>query len=130
MNPIEFPDRQKAEITDSDMLTLIAEFDDQLVGFSQIHRKGAPGLEFGEHPLELRRFYVDQPWQGTGFVQKLMVATLVVAKGFGGSAIWLCVWEENQRAIAFYKKSGFVEIGTKDFWVGNDRQTDRVMMKQ
>jgi ribosomal protein S18 acetylase RimI-like enzyme len=111
------PERQKAEICDSGMFTSIAEFDHQLVGYSQIHRKEAPGFELGEHPLELRRFYVDKPWQGTGLAQKLMEATMVVAKGFGGSAIWLSVWEENQRAIAFYKKSGFLDIGTKDFWL-------------
>jgi ribosomal protein S18 acetylase RimI-like enzyme len=121
-------EKQKTEISDSDILTLIAESDDQLIGYSQIHRMDAPGFELGEHPLELKRFYVDQPWQGTGFAQKLMEATMVLAKDFGGSAIWLSVWEENQRAIAFYKKSGFLDIGTKDFWLGKDRQTDRVMM--
>ncbi len=124
------PEIQKAEITHPDMLTLITEFDDQLVGYSQILRKEAPGFELGEHPLELKRFYVDQPWQGTGLAQKLMETTMVVAKEFGGSAIWLSVWEENQRAIAFYKKSGFIDIGTKDFWVGDDRQTDYVMVKK
>ncbi len=121
------PEKQKAEISDSDMITMIVEFDDQLIGYSQLHRKEAPGFELGEHPLELRRFYIDQPWQGTGLAQKLMDATMVMAKEFRGSAIWLSVWEENQRAIAFYKKSGFVDVGTKDFWLGSDRQTDRVM---
>jgi ribosomal protein S18 acetylase RimI-like enzyme len=57
-----------------------------------------------------------------------MEATFIVAKGFGGSEIWLSVWEENRRAIAFYKKSSFIDIGTKDFWVGKDKQTDRVMV--
>lgn len=122
------PEKQKAEISDSDMRTLIAEIDDQLAGYSQIHRKEAPGFELGEHPLELKRFYVDQPWQGTGFAQKLMEATMTVAKEIRGSAIWLSVWEENHRAIAFYKKSGFIDIGKKDFWVGSDRQTDLVMV--
>ena len=121
-------EKQKEEISDSDKFTLIAEFNDQLVGYSQIYRKKAPSFELGEYPLELKRFYVDQPWQGTGLARKLIEATIVAAKGFGGSAIWLSVWEENLRAIAFYKKSGFLDIGTKDFWVGNDRQTDRVMM--
>jgi GNAT superfamily N-acetyltransferase len=117
------PEKQKAEFSDSDMHTLIAEFDDHLIGYSQIHRKEPPGFELGKYPLELQRFYVGHPWQGTGLAQKLMEATIVEAKGFGGSAIWLSVWEENQRAIAFHKKRGFLDIGTKDFWVGNDRQT-------
>jgi ribosomal protein S18 acetylase RimI-like enzyme len=37
------------------------------------------------------------------------------------------VWERNRRAQAFYKKSGFVDVGTQTFLVGTDEQTDRVM---
>ena len=37
------------------------------------------------------------------------------------------VWERNARALAFYAKSGFVDVGTADFYVGTDRQTDRVL---
>ena len=41
--------------------------------------------------------------------------------------VWLGVWEENARAIAFYRKCGFVDVGSIDFFVGSDRQTDRVL---
>ena len=33
----------------------------------------------------------------------------------------------NQRAQAFYRKSGFVDVGAQTFAVGLDEQTDRVM---
>jgi RimJ/RimL family protein N-acetyltransferase len=39
------------------------------------------------------------------------------------------VWEENPRAIAFYLKSGFEDVGTTDFWVGSERQSDRVLLR-
>jgi diamine N-acetyltransferase len=42
--------------------------------------------------------------------------------------MWLSVWERNPRAIAFYGKCGFRMVGSKDFWVGSDRQTDHVMV--
>ena len=32
------------------------------------------------------------------------------------------------RAIRFYTKSGFVDMGSHDFVLGTDRQTDRVMV--
>ena len=42
-----------------------------------------------------------------------------------------CFYEEAQtsmpRAIAFYTKCGFADAGSVDFWVGPDRQTDRLM---
>ena len=42
--------------------------------------------------------------------------------------LWLGVWEENHRALAFYKKNGFVEFDKHIFKLGNDPQTD-IMMK-
>jgi len=42
--------------------------------------------------------------------------------------IWLGVWEENPRAINFYKKNGFVEFDKHIFTLGDDEQTD-IMMK-
>src|SRR3712207_7947820 len=42
--------------------------------------------------------------------------------------IWLGVWEENSRAINFYKKNGFIEFDEHIFKLGEDEQTD-IMMK-
>jgi ribosomal protein S18 acetylase RimI-like enzyme len=42
--------------------------------------------------------------------------------------VWLGVWEQNPRAIRFYKKNGFVAFDKHIFKLGNDEQTD-VMMK-
>ena len=43
-------------------------------------------------------------------------------------AVWLGVWERNDRAQAFYRKWGFRDVGEKTFTVGEDVQRDRVMM--
>jgi len=75
----------------------------------------------------LRRFYVDRPAQGHGVAHALMDEVRAAARGLGGSHLWLSVWERNPRAIAFYAKEGFVDVGSTDFYVGPDRQTDRVM---
>jgi ribosomal protein S18 acetylase RimI-like enzyme len=57
-----------------------------------------------------------------------MAASLDAARELGGRTLWLSVWERNPRAIAFYEKTGFRNAGTKDFWVGSDRQTDFVLV--
>ncbi|MEZ4822031.1 MAG: hypothetical protein R2942_06240 [Ignavibacteria bacterium] len=41
--------------------------------------------------------------------------------------IWLGVWENNHRALSFYKKHGFVEFDKHVFRYGNDDQTDLLM---
>jgi RimJ/RimL family protein N-acetyltransferase len=52
------------------------------------------------------------------------------AHELGGRTLWLGVWERNPRAIAFYEKCGFRDVGSHDFWVGNDCQTDRIMVTE
>ena len=42
--------------------------------------------------------------------------------------VWLGVWEENARAISFYRKNNFVEFDKHIFKLGSDEQTD-IMMK-
>jgi ribosomal protein S18 acetylase RimI-like enzyme len=46
----------------------------------------------------------------------------------GGRYLWLSVWERNPRAIAFYSKEGFIDVGSHDFHVGSDRRTDRLLV--
>jgi ribosomal protein S18 acetylase RimI-like enzyme len=41
--------------------------------------------------------------------------------------MWLGVWEHNPRAIAFYHKHGFVDVGDHVFLLGEDPQTDIIM---
>lgn len=51
-----------------------------------------------------------------------------ISKQRGVDYVWLGVWEENPRAIRFYKKNGFVEFDRHIFKLGNDEQTD-IMVK-
>ena len=120
--------QQSAEITNKDIRTMIVEFEAQIIGYAQVKRGSTPDCVDSELPVELWRFYVDKPWQGKGIAQDLLESTLAAAMELGGRTIWLSVWEENARAINFYSKSGFRDVGSKAFWVGNDCQTDRVMV--
>jgi ribosomal protein S18 acetylase RimI-like enzyme len=43
--------------------------------------------------------------------------------------VWLGVWERNPKAIAFYKKFGFREVGAHVFPLGSDPQRDVVMAR-
>ena len=41
--------------------------------------------------------------------------------------VWLGVWEKNPRAIAFYRKFNFKEVGEHVFALGKDMQRDIIM---
>ena len=119
---------QSLELRNPDMVTLLAHLDTRLVAFAQVLPKDPPSGIAIDRPIELHRFYVDRPAHGKGVAQRLMQAVHAAARGFEGKTLWLGVWKHNPRAIAFYKKVGFVDRGSHDFYVGSDRQTDRVLV--
>ena len=121
-------EQQRREIGDPAMVTLLTESDGQLVGYAQLRRASAPPIGAYDRPVEIYRFYVDARAHGTGVAQRLMAEATVEARALGGGHLWLAVWERNPRAIAFYMKSGFRDIGTQHFQLGADRQTDRVLV--
>jgi diamine N-acetyltransferase len=122
-------DIQLGEIRDSAMTTLVAEIGSTMAGFAQVREGPPPACVTGDAPVELRRFYVDRPFHGRGIAPALMKAVDHVARQLGGHTLWLGVWERNPRAIAFYTKCGFVDVGAHAFIFGTDEQTDRVMAR-
>ena len=121
--------QQTRELNDPQMITLLGETGRTLVAFAQLRRGEPPACVTGPDPIELLRFYVDRPWHGKGIAQALMRAVDAAAWHAGGRTLWLGVWERNPRAMAFYAKCGFTDIGQQEFMVGSDRQTDRVMAR-
>ena len=120
--------QQTAELTNPAVITLLAEADGRLVGYAQVRRGPAPPCVEPTDAVELHRFYVDTPAHGTGVAQRLMAAVWQSARAWGAGHLWLGVWERNPRAQRFYAKCGFVDVGSHDFVLGTDRQTDRVMV--
>jgi GNAT superfamily N-acetyltransferase len=126
--------RQLAELRDPDMTTLLAESDGvggvySPIGYAQVHEVTAPECVTGRAPIELARFYLDRAWHGTGLAAQFMGAVLRIAEERTSHTIWLGVWERNVRAIAFYRKQGFADVGSHVFQLGTDAQTDRIMAR-
>ncbi len=120
---------QRAELADPRMRTVLAEHGTEIVGYAQVACGPAPACVSGPSPVELRRIYVAPAWHGRGLAQRLMEAAEDAARELGGGTCWLGVWERNPRAIAFYIKCGFTDVGSHTFMLGSDAQSDRVMLK-
>ncbi|MFL5500922.1 MAG: GNAT family N-acetyltransferase [Gemmatimonadaceae bacterium] len=121
-------EHQAREIADSAWVTLLVEIDGTLVGYAQIKQGPPPPCVTGPSPVELYRFYVDTAWKGRGIAQRLMSEVRATALELGGKTLWLGVWEHNPRAKAFYAKCGFRDVGSHAFVLGNDTQTDRILV--
>jgi ribosomal protein S18 acetylase RimI-like enzyme len=120
--------QQTAELTNAGIVTLVAQVDGCPAGFAQLRAGQPPGCVLGADPLEVWRFYVDRSWHGMGVAQALMAAVRREAVARGGRTLWLAVWERNERAKGFYRKCGFLDVGSQPFILGEDRQTDLVMV--
>lgn len=81
-----------------------------------------------ENSIEIQRIYVLNSFQRKGVGLQLLEKSIQIAKDKNAAFIWLGVWEENIRAINFYKKFGFIEFAKHPFKFGKDMQTD-IMMK-
>jgi len=122
-------EQQSRELRDSAMITLVADEGGTLVAYAQLRQGPAPDCVTGPAPIEIQRFYVADEWKGRGLAQALMAQAFDVARATGAATIWLGVWERNPRAIAFYSKFGYADVGAHTFVLGTDRQTDRILSK-
>ena len=102
--------------------------EDEVIGYLKINF-GASQTELKDSKaLEIERIYVTQEYHGKNVGKLLYDKAIQIAQHKNVEYIWLGVWEENPRAISFYRKNGFVEFDKHIFKLGNDEQTD-IMMK-
>lgn len=106
-----------------------AVIDNNVVGYLKIN-SGESQTEMQDNEgLEIERIYVLKEYHGKKAGQFLYEHAIQIAETNKVNFVWLGVWEENHRAISFYKKNGFVEFDKHIFVLGTDEQTD-IMMKK
>lgn len=116
------------ELTDPNCAFYFAWIDNAVIGYLKLNF-GASQTELKDNKaLEIERIYVLQAFHGKKVGQILYEKAIQIAKQTHAAYVWLGVWEENPRAINFYKKNGFVEFDKHIFKLGDDEQTD-IMMK-
>ncbi|HYK91176.1 MAG TPA: GNAT family N-acetyltransferase [Acidobacteriota bacterium] len=108
---------------------LIVEAGSLTAAYAHLRFGQAPTTVAGRQPMEIARFYARLPWIGKGVGALLMQACLREAERAGCDVVWLDVWERNQRAITFYLRWGFAQVGTQVFQLGDDPQRDLLMAK-
>jgi ribosomal protein S18 acetylase RimI-like enzyme len=118
---------QRREILNPNYVTILADLEGELVAFAQVRLLSPQQCVIAERPSELYRLYVSSEWHGRGIAHEVMSEVLTTAAHGGADCVWLGVWEQNPKAIAFYRKYGFKVVGDHVFQVGTDPQRDLVM---
>jgi len=123
-------DVQRRDLADASNLIWIAEGEDATpIGYAHLKLGSSPPTTDVARAAELARIYADRRWHGQGVGAELLATCLDAARAWGASVIWLGVWRENPRGIAFYQKHGFHIVGEQTFRLGSDLQHDWVMLR-
>ncbi len=100
----------------------VMEPGDAPVGFLLMGEPDLP-VETGPVDMELTRIYALHRFHGQGLGARLLQTAIDTARAAGKRRLLLAVYSRNDRANAFYRKSGFRKVGERLFRVGvNDYQ--------
>lgn len=117
------------EILEPGSCFFLAEQDSQVIGYARVRHSEKPeGVGEGK-AIEIERLYADKKFLGKRVGYLLMSECLQHARDTDCKWVWLGVWENNERAIAFYKRWGFERFSEHVFMLGTDAQTDWLMKK-
>jgi GNAT superfamily N-acetyltransferase len=123
------PARVAAQLRRPASVTLLAQCGDEDAGYLQVAVSEAPACVEGPAPVELVRLYLREEWIGGGHGTRMMRAAEAEALRLQGRTLWLGVYEKNLRAVAFYRRCGFEQVGTHDFLFAGVVYADPVMAK-
>ncbi len=99
------------------------------IGYGLVAPSSLPGTDPGGRDLELKRIYTLSRFHGAGLGSELMNQAVDYAVAQAAGRLLLGVYAHNERAIAFYRKNGFDQIGERRFAVGNREYDDVVLAK-
>jgi diamine N-acetyltransferase len=121
-------EKLSCELNDKNAEFYFATHEEKVIGYLKLNF-GASQTELkDDKALEIERIYVINQFHGKKAGQTLYNKAIEIARQKKVDYVWLGVWEENSRAMKFYKKNGFVEFDKHIFKLGNAEQTD-IMMK-
>ena len=121
------PERVRAQIASDDHdVALVRDDAGAILGYIKMGPVDfeLPADQPTDSAVELHQLYVAEAAKGTGVAAALMDWGIAWARG-RASILYLSVFVENDRAQAFYRRYGFVDVGRNAFRVGNHIDEDR-----
>lgn len=124
------PEKIRDELADPQNVFILAEHESAPVAYYKLQLNfdrsdsSFPALVLEKPSTLLERFYVDAHCRGHGVAHQLMTHCIQQAQLHNKAIIFLGVWEHNLRALKFYQKWDFTQIGTHTFVLGDKKQLD------
>ena len=123
-----------AYLDDDDRIVRVASDGTALVGYTMVILSASTDPDVSNaltapDAVEVSKMYSDPAVHGAGVAAALMESAADEARRLGRSALWLGVNQQNARALAFYRRSGFRQVGEKRFALGAVLHEDFVMQR-
>ena len=90
------------------------------VGYAKLKLHSNSEFIESKGACQLQKIYVLKDFLSMNIGLELQRSLLEKAKELRFTEIWLSVLNSNERAIRFYEKSGFEEVGNHDFQIGKE----------
>lgn len=112
-------------IADPACTTLLAWVGAELAGYAIVRDKVPPPCVTGA-AVQLWRLYLGQGFIGQKLGARLMRAAQEEARRRGAATLWLGVYDRNVRAVEFYRRFGFSQVGVSGFLFGGQVYADPI----
>ena len=123
-------DKLSVELLNPNSEFYFSVHDNKVIGYLKLNFGQSQTELKDDNALEIERIYVLNEFHGKNIGQLLYEKALQIARQKNAYYVWLGVWDENLRAINFYKKNGFIEFDKHIFKLGKEVQTDIMMRLQ
>ena len=110
-------------------LLVVAEQAGHLIAFAQLERGAGHALVADAETAELARLYVQPRFQGRGVGSRLLAWAEARARDEGAATLWLTAWIGNVRALSFYRRCGYRELGATSYEFEGERYENRLFAK-
>ncbi|MCE9619165.1 MAG: GNAT family N-acetyltransferase [Planctomycetes bacterium] len=108
---------------------IVAESAGHLIGFAELDRDAPQKLAPPGITVELLRLYVQKQFHGKGVGKALLGRSETWARTHGAKSLWLTTWVSNDRAIAFYKREGYQDVGMSIYTYDGEDYENRVFVR-
>lgn len=110
----------KSGIKNPNNIFYIALVNELPAGYAKLKLNSKIKFIQSENICQLQKIYVLNDFRSLKIGLKLQNLLIEKAKENKFNEIWLSVYKGNERAISFYKKSGFKNIGAHKFQIGKE----------
>ncbi len=109
---------------------VVAECQGHLVGFVQLALGARQPLVQATVSAEVERLYVLRRFAGRGLGTRLLEHAAGIAAEHCATHLWLSAWVGNTRALAYYAKLGWLDVGATDYVFEGQAFVNRVFVRR